>query len=794
MGFLDVSNNINNYDRASVEGAGSSQWQVGATVADVSLVKKPKLTPEQKQEMMLLGLAPENDADVQKYLTMTPEEKTAQIKQFESANQPIITETPTVQTADETTVSPETPVEQNVSDVEQPVLPEPPVEQEVAETSDSFIGRIREEIQNLGIDTDSDEWKAKSHKEKMQTAILAGAKSKCTEEEWNNLTQEQKIAAGLEFLSREVRKFVPNWDELSSEDKLAMISEQMDLGAIAEVNHISLAQLAKMKKENPEQFTELKDKYYAENGKTDLLAIGQVTIAIQRKQSKSDMESNYESYLSSVGKERPKDPVQDAILKFEYLENKKKNNEELSHYEEKIYENIKSQREFKKYCDDNNLDIQNLQNRLDYLANKQNKSKAEQFDENGLLKLKELCGGDLSSLQDGEYSFTQLGIEFSLNEDGILDFSDPENFKVFDEYCKNNGGYEAVLKKLNGPSNIQIAKLLAYKNNGPKFKAYTANKTLSETTNLILFSVINAESSTEAQEWSATDGTRAVNKTLKQNGRPMDGFYEKVAENARTFQKEPAAKLNVTALEIGDEELVDASTKGTAEREDALDVFDLVNSWVNDSDNISDEMKELYAQKSVEYLSPENRDVQAERLRSYGSESFNKGVDTGYENIRTGNTSSNENSSVSQHSENINVNNGVNEYNKFANEINQGYVSIAQVREILNTLGFEERKEFIKTLTPEQLSKLPIRVCEEFPELIKDLVDAGKGLDIINQCDMSTGNKAISLMMNNPKQRKELAAVRPERFSQYTQWVLEESGVVPRSSKAHKPLPKGLIY
>lgn len=774
MAFPNV-NSKNNLDISCAslpESNNAASSQVSSPV-NIELVQKTKLTPEQKQEMMLLGLAPENDADVQKYLTMTPEMKAAQIKQFESVNQPAIqgeNHTPTVVTSGDV-------VEQDTPQASQP---------------SSFLDKVHEELQNLNIDTSSDEWRNKSNQEKMQTVMLAGAKSKYSEEEWNNLTQEQKVDAQQDFLNQKIKEFIPDWDSFSDEKKLSIISEQINLSIVAKAKGMEFRDLIALKKDNPAEFSKITSEYYEENGKFDLLENAKIMAQQEFFVSKKAGDEEYKAYLKENAK------TDDRKTKLEYYDKKIKNGESLNVAEQLNFDELDFTRQYRIYCEKNGIPREErfkAKNVQTYLRNKDNKTQYEQNRLDALDEIAKLYGGDLANLTAGENNLKSLNIDFVLDAKGRIDTHNPKNIEMFMKYAEEHGGLKNVIDSLDDYSIYCVSKL--FTNSEDNFNKLIAHGTLakcSEYARLSFFNATNAESSLSAQTWFATDGTCTVYKMLKQNGRSMDGFDEKVAENARTFQKEPAAKLNVTALEIGDEKLVDASTKGTADREDALDVFDLVNSWVNDSDNISDEMKELYAQKSVEYLSPENRDVQAERLRSYGSESFNKGVDTGYENVRTGNTSSNENSSVSQHSENINVNNGVNEYNKFANEINQGYVSIAQVREILNTLGFEERKEFIKTLTPEQLSKLPIRVCEEFPELIKDLVDAGKGLDIINQCDMSTGNKAISLMMNNPKQRKELAAVRPERFSQYTQWVLEESGVVPRSSKAHKPLPKGLIY
>jgi len=120
--------------------------------------------------------------------------------------------------------------------------------------------------------------------------------------------------------------------------------------------------------------------------------------------------------------------------------------------------------------------------------------------------------------------------------------------------------------------------------------------------------------------------------------------------------------------------------------------------------------------------------------------------------------------------------------NNALNSIELNRMNFSEIKKALDSLGYVERKALIKQLTIEQLDKLPITLCQDFPDLIEKFVNSGKGIEIINKCDIPSGDRAIALMMNDSKERKKLAAVRPERFSQYTQRMLEETGVIKKKN------------
>ena len=97
-------------------------------------------------------------------------------------------------------------------------------------------------------------------------------------------------------------------------------------------------------------------------------------------------------------------------------------------------------------------------------------------------------------------------------------------------------------------------------------------------------------------------------------------------------------------------------------------------------------------------------------------------------------------------------------------------------------LELNEQREFLKSLSPQQVAQIPISVCNSFPELIETFVDLGKGVEIIQQCNIGTGNKTIQLMAKSKgatkKQFNDWAANHTDRLAKCTYDNLVESGLI----------------
>lgn len=104
------------------------------------------------------------------------------------------------------------------------------------------------------------------------------------------------------------------------------------------------------------------------------------------------------------------------------------------------------------------------------------------------------------------------------------------------------------------------------------------------------------------------------------------------------------------------------------------------------------------------------------------------------------------------------------------------------VVKMFQKLELNEQRDFLKSLSPQQVAQIPISVCNSFPELIETFVDMGKGVEIIQQCNIGTGNKTIQLMAKSKgaakKQFNDWAANHVDRLAKCTYDAMVESGAI----------------
>lgn len=98
--------------------------------------------------------------------------------------------------------------------------------------------------------------------------------------------------------------------------------------------------------------------------------------------------------------------------------------------------------------------------------------------------------------------------------------------------------------------------------------------------------------------------------------------------------------------------------------------------------------------------------------------------------------------------------------------------------EMFKNLSRKEQVEILHSLPANLFDKLPILVCEFFPDLIPAFVGKGKGIQIINSCSAKTVSIAIRCMQTGSnetkKQLRDMIASRPEFFAKGTQkWANE---------------------
>ena len=252
--------------------------------------------------------------------------------------------------------------------------------------------------------------------------------------------------------------------------------------------------------------------------------------------------------------------------------------------------------------------------------------------------------------------------------------------------------------------------------------------------------------------------------------------------------------LGFTSLKCSAENAIRNSSKYvTSETKAIQKTSAMADKKISEDNTISSDKKRYYAQNSIEIMdNTSDRQARAKSLGSYNDESFNNGVRQGYENIVKGTVSGSKNNANwtnnstnpihNQNVQNLSANTQQT-YNDFVIMARNGEsISRSDAIKMFHRLDLSEQKDFLRSLSPEQVSQIPISVCNMFPDLIATFVDLGKGIDIIQQCSVGTGNKTIQLMAKSKgatkKQFDNWAANHTDRLAKCTYDDLVESGAI----------------
>lgn len=614
----------------------------GASSTTVKIVKDIVLTDKEKEEMVLCGFNPNNQDDVTKYRNLTEIEKNALL----TVKTPIISEA---------LGTPETSVE--------PVLP---VEEIVSQTVINETEEIPNQHTDIHIDTNSPEWRSMSDVEKLQFTIETGVKSRIGEERWNALTEEQRRAEKENYVRSELSEHIPGWNTMKASEKLDKMSDIVTLYSIAKNADMDFSELMRLKKDDYEKFQGIVEQYYADGHvRIDLARIG----ATVRDQCLADVQSHKAQFFEFCG-----------VGEGEVVEE----------YGKKEYEFLLS------------LDPSEL---TPYQQGKLNvyKGLEAKFGKDVIAKL-ELGNKNLSSLLSKDEI---NALSLTSDDNGSINYYDKDNrqkicsafaqklllSKKPDEIQNYLKGLSpevlvAIMKEIGRPENeekISDEFLQAFKEViGTDFTTaiFNANDILTNRQNR----------SSRMQDFDSEHVLLGLDKLVKEQGLPSELAADVQRVMTGSYEKPYAVQAQVKAGELGVEEYVKAGNEGIAEREDATETFEDVNYAYANSDKISDDIKQFYAQSSIEVLkSPEDRQSQANSLGKYNLDSFNKGVQKGYENIANNERN---NSSVNGN----NVSNG-NEVTKICqNPVNTSNPEAAQIQQNLRRLDLTKSEDVEKFL------------------------------------------------------------------------------------------------
>lgn len=714
--------------------AGSASNAASSTT--VKVVKEVVLTDKEKEEMLLCGLDPNNQDDIVKFRNMTSEEKAVLL---------VVENAPSVDASDENT----------------PILEEISVQNSTGEQK-SVEENHHVDIQ---IDTNSPEWKNKSDAEKFQFVLAAGTKAKIGEEKWNSLTERQRNAEVKKFFSAELSEHIPGWENMNSKEKLEKMSDILTLYSIAKNAGMDFSELLKLKKDNVEEYQNIVEQYYADGHvRIDLAKMGQT----RQDQRSLDIEA-HNAQLREFCNVAEDEPIENhGQQEYKFLQTLDPSN--MTVYQKNKFELYKSLEEKlgKEVFSKLELGEKKL---FDLLSDDEIKALSLETDDKGNIN---------HYSRDNRHKINQAAAQ------KLLLSKKPEEIK---EYLAGLSPEALVhimaeIGKPENEANISEEFLTA-------FKEVVGTDYTTAAFNAYSILENRGKRSSKMQDFDSHN----VLPGLENLGLPQELIGDVQRTMTSWYQRPAAVQAQVTAGEMGVKEYVAAGNEGIAERADYKETFEEVNYVYANSQNISDEIKQFYAQNSVEVLkSPEDRQAQADSLGKYKLDAFDKGVQKGYENIANGTASNSKTTSSSAQS---NVTNPIagdlqntqflspkvqQAYNAFIKYDDKQIISHDEAIRMFQKLELNEQREFLSNLSSQQVSQIPITVCNAFPELIGTFIDIGKGIDIIQHCNMNTGNIAIKSMAKSKgsakKQFNEWAANHTERLAKSTYEDLVAQGTI----------------
>ena len=218
-----------------------------------------------------------------------------------------------------------------------------------------------------------------------------------------------------------------------------------------------------------------------------------------------------------------------------------------------------------------------------------------------------------------------------------------------------------------------------------------------------------------------------------------------------------------------------ADTMGEFDIDNQDDIYKIVMS------SKFDEVQE-YAANNIYKLDESVRDWASDYTKSLGKENLTDAIQTEPPVLDTASTSNTESPSYNNNSEPI-INEVTNTvlYDNLTANTKKVYDTIQTAEKIslndavkhFKQLTRSEQEALLKALPAKLFDKLPIKMCDNFPELIPVFVDSGRGTEIFSKCSSSlVKTSAVKYMNKGDKTRRQLQeymTAHPEEFNKMTQ-------------------------
>ena len=125
-------------------------------------------------------------------------------------------------------------------------------------------------------------------------------------------------------------------------------------------------------------------------------------------------------------------------------------------------------------------------------------------------------------------------------------------------------------------------------------------------------------------------------------------------------------------------------------------------------------------------------------------------------------------------------------------ESHDGVMTRDEAVKYFKSLTHKEQSELLKSLPAQVFSKLPVTVCEDFPEYIPTFVDNGRGIEIITSCSSITADNAIRRMKSSSsrvkQQLNEFIINNPAQFTKISQEHAKKALNLDEKPTEEKPL------
>ena len=253
----------------------------------------------------------------------------------------------------------------------------------------------------------------------------------------------------------------------------------------------------------------------------------------------------------------------------------------------------------------------------------------------------------------------------------------------------------------------------------------------------------------------------------------------------------------------------DAAVVGV-DSENQGDVFKII---------MSSQFKEVqeYAANNIYKLDESVRDWAADYTRSLGQENLNDAIRMEAPSTDSSKNTPSKAGSDVEYSDPVNnsanfVTNTISNNTNISNEINKNIENLSSnTKDVYNEINLKEgnltkdeaikyfkslsRKEqndLLRALPAQLFNKLPVTICENFPEYVSTFVEKGRGIEIITTCSAVVANSAIkSMKVGSSKTKKELnefIAQHPEMFNKISQEAAQKALGDSDNNKIEKPL------